>query len=184
MACRNCQQLKGDKHPERWLEVMPVYGRKLVADKIRKLRQPPSDKSLADVRRRFPRERRTTLNRTQKNALRNYDPVMAQHRAMRSHHWRPWAITKGVVYKGERKRSWWRREVICECMVRKIEVWNSLGRLAHRTYFYPDAYRLADLDLSVQEINEQLRMLMFERELASETIGQLEDVRRERKAAE
>lgn len=125
------------------------------------------------------------MNRTQRNALRNYDPVQALHRAMRSHQWRIWKLTKGGIYKGERKKSWWFAELYCVCGVRKFFVRDSLGRLvAAPRYVYPNEYSLATLDLSQQEIGEALWVIVFERELASETVGQLEEMQHERKAGQ
>lgn len=122
------------------------------------------------------------MNRSQKNSLKNYDPTMALHRAMRSHQWQIWKFVKGGIYKGERKRSWLFGEFYCICGVRKFFVRDSLGRRVTAHYAYPQEYRLSDLGLHFGEINDALWLIVFEREAAKSTMDELEQVQRERKA--
>jgi hypothetical protein len=118
------------------------------------------------------------VNRTQKNTLKNYDALQALHRAMRSHQWQIWKLAKGGIYKGERKKSWWFAELYCLCGVRKFFIRDSIGRVVgHPRYEYPDNYRLSDLGLDAHEINEMLWLIVFERELANQTITELERTR-------
>jgi hypothetical protein len=131
------------------------------------------------------------VNRTQREALRDYDPIQALHRAMRSHPWKIWKLAKGGIYQGERKRSWWFAELYCACGVRKIFVKDSVGRrVGNVRYVYPtdefgnNVYSLADLDLSQQEIGEMLWLIVFERELESGTIAEQEEIGHERRASE
>lgn len=122
------------------------------------------------------------MNRTQKTALKNYDPVMALHRAMRSHQWRVWKVQKGVVYNGERRKSWWKAEFYCECGTRKFFVRDSVGRRVWSRYVYPAQYKLNDLGLDREEINDILWLIVMERELAAEFQREVQEASNERKA--
>lgn len=124
------------------------------------------------------------MNRSQKNALQNYDPTQALHRAMRSHQWQIWRIAKGGTFKGERKRSWWWAELYCVCGIRKFFVRDSLGRRVTAHYAYPQEYRLSDLGLDRDEINDTLWLIVLEREAAKSTVDELEQIQRERKVSE
>jgi hypothetical protein len=106
------------------------------------------------------------VNRSQQNALKNYDPTMGQHRMMRNHQWQVWKSAKGVWFQGTYRRSWTKAEFYCICGVRKTFLVDSLGRRVWTKYTYPSdgSYRLADLGLSKEEINDYLWLVFLGRE--------------------
>jgi hypothetical protein len=77
MACFPCQKIKGDMHPQRWLEAMPrgwIQGKQFVKGKLRELNNLPLERLITQKKRPTPKGTRMANYKT--GPTRDWAPLM------------------------------------------------------------------------------------------------------------